>query len=287
MGRQRLAGGAPEGGAGAGGLFAALDWGAASAAGFVVAFVDPEIFFALGAAGSAAESGVGDDLIAGVVGDVGLEVFASGPDEAGEFGDAERGDFAEGIHVAGEAEFGFEDVADAGEDRLGEEGFGDFGVGMGAEAAEDFGVVVFGGEDVGAELIKALAATEGVGGVKFGDGDVEGDGFEILRVDDDAHVEAMALPFFVGAVDVPAARHEHVSEEDEAAGEMDEEPLAVGFDFFDGAAGDGSVDFDSFEFGEDGFEGSDALVGERAVERAGGTEDCVAFRHGKKSTVDS
>ena len=45
-----MAGGAPEGGAGAGGLFAAFDRGAAFAAGFVVAFVDPEIFFAVGAA---------------------------------------------------------------------------------------------------------------------------------------------------------------------------------------------------------------------------------------------
>ena len=207
-----LAGGAPEGGAGAGGLFAAFDAGAAFAAGFAATFVDPEILFAVGAAGGAAESGVRDDLVAGIVGDVGLEIFAGGPDETGEFGDAERRDFAEGIYVAGEAEFGFEDVADAGEDRLGEEGFGDFGVGMGAEAAEDFGVVVFGGEDVGAELIEALAATERVGGVKFGDWDIEADGFEILRADDDAHVEAMAPPFFVGAVEVPTAGHQHMSE---------------------------------------------------------------------------
>ena len=139
-----MAGGTPESGAGAGGLFAAFDAGAAFAAWFALAFVDPEIFFAVGAAGGAAESGVRDDLVAGIVGDVGLEIFARGGDEAGEFGDAERGDFAEGIHIACKTKFGFEDVADAGEDRLGEEGFGDFGVGMGAEAAEDFGVVVFG-----------------------------------------------------------------------------------------------------------------------------------------------
>lgn len=211
----RLAGGAPESGAGAGGLFAAGDRGGAFAAGFVVAFVDPKIFFAVGAAGGAAQSGMRNDLVAGVVGDVGLEIFAGGGDEAGEFGDAESGDSAEGIYVAGEAEFRFEDVADAGEDRLGEEGFGDFGVGMGAEAAEDFGVVIFGGEDVGAELIEALAAAQGVGGMEFGDGDVEGDGIDLRRADDDAHVEAIAFPFFVGAVDVPAAGHEHVGEEDE------------------------------------------------------------------------
>ena len=115
--------------------------------------------------------------------------------------------------------------------------------------------------------------------MEFGDGDVEGDGVDIWRADDDAHVGAVALPFFVGAIDVPAAGHEHVGEENEVAGEMDEQPFAVGFDFFDGAAGDGRVDFDAFEFGEDGFEGGDGLVGERAVERAGGAEDCVAFRH--------
>ena len=86
-------------------MFAAGDGGGAFAAGFARAFVDPEIFFAVGTAGGAAESCVGDDLVAGIVGDVGLEIFARGSDEAGEFGDAECGDFAEGIHVAGEAEF--------------------------------------------------------------------------------------------------------------------------------------------------------------------------------------
>src|SRR5579871_1403302 len=189
--RERLAGGTPEGGAGAGGLFTALDERAAFATGFVVAFVDPEIFFAVGAAGGAAESGVRDDLVAGVVGDVGLEIFAGGPDEAGEFGDAERRDFAEGVYVAGEAELGFEDVADAGQDRLGEKGFGDFCLGMRAETAQDFGVVVLGGEDVWAKLIETLAATERVGGVEFGDGDVEGDGVDISCVNDDAHVETI------------------------------------------------------------------------------------------------
>ena len=129
-----MAGGAPEGGAGAGGLFAAFDAGAAFAARFASAFVDPEIFFAVGTAGGAPEARVGDDLVAGVVGDVGLEIFAGGSDEAGEFGDAEGGYFAEGIYVAGETKLGFEDVADAGEDRLGEEGFGNFCVWMGAEA---------------------------------------------------------------------------------------------------------------------------------------------------------
>jgi hypothetical protein len=257
-----------------------LDESSAFAAGFAVAFVDPEIFFAVGAAGGAAESSVGDDLVAGIVGDVGLEIFAGSADEAGQFGDTERGDFAKGIHITCEAKLGFEDVADAGEDRLREKGFSDFGVGMGAETAKDFGVVVLGGEDIGAELIEGVSATKRVGGVELGDGDIEGDGVDFRRADDDAHVEAMALPFFVGAVDVPTAGHEHVGEEDEPAGKMDEHPFAVGFDFFDGAAGDGRVDFDAFEFGEDGFEGGDGLVCERAVERAGGAEDCVAFRHG-------
>ena len=77
---QRLAGGTPERGAGARGLFARLDWGGAVAAGLGAALVDEEIFFAVTAAGGAAASGVGDDLVAGVVGDVGLEEFSRGGD---------------------------------------------------------------------------------------------------------------------------------------------------------------------------------------------------------------
>ena len=117
--------------------------------------------------------------------------------------------------------------------------------------------------------------------MEFGDGDVESNGIDLRRSNEDAHMEAVALPFFVGAVDVPAAGHEHVGEEDKAAGKVDEEPFAVGFDFFDRATGDWRVDFDAFEFGEYRFEGGDGLVGERAVERACGAEDCVAFRHGE------
>ena len=172
---------APEGGAGVGGLFAGFDGGAAMAARFAATRIDPEIFFAVGAAGGATEAGVSDDLVAGSVGDVGLEIFARGGDEAGEFGDAECGDVAERIHVAGEAKFGFEDVADAGEYRLGEERFGEVDVGMSAKASQDFDVVVFGGKDVGAELIEDVSATEGIGGVKFGDWDVEGDRQRFFR----------------------------------------------------------------------------------------------------------
>ena len=193
-------------------MFAGFDWSGAAATGFAFAFVDPEIFPAVGAAGGAAKARVRDHLVAGIVGDVGLEEFSRGPDEASEFGDAEGFDAAEGIYPASEAEFGFEDVADAGEDRLREKGFGDFQIPVGAEAAEDFGVVVFGGEDVGAELIEIAAATEGVGGVEFGDGDVESYGVDCVGADDDAHVGTMELPFFVGAIDVPTSGHQHVGE---------------------------------------------------------------------------
>ena len=46
--------------------------------------------------------------------------------------------------------------------------------------------------------------------MEFGNGDVEGYGVDLSGVDDDAHVGAVALPFFVGAIDVPAAGHQHV-----------------------------------------------------------------------------
>ena len=129
---RRLAGWAPEGGAGVEALLAGLDGCAANAAGLAAAMVDPEVLFGVGAAGGAADAGVGDDLVARGVGDVGRHQLAGVGDEGGEFGDGERLDGAEGMDAAGEADLGLEDVADSGEEVLGEEGDADFEVGAGS-----------------------------------------------------------------------------------------------------------------------------------------------------------
>jgi hypothetical protein len=88
-------------------------------------------------------------------------------------------------------------------------------------------------------------AGEGVGGVELGDGDVEAYGDPVCDGDGYAHLAAGALPFLAGAVEVPGAAHEHVGDEDEVAGEVEEEPFAAGLDAFDGAAGEGLVVVDA------------------------------------------
>ncbi len=105
---------APKGDAGVEALLAGFDGGAATAARFAATRIDPEIFFAVGAAGGATKAAVSNDLIAGSAGDIGEQEFAGGRNEAGKFADAECGDGAERIHDTGEANFGFEDIADAG-----------------------------------------------------------------------------------------------------------------------------------------------------------------------------
>ena len=209
---ERLAGGAPEGGAGVEALLARFDGGATAAARFATPRVNPEIFFAVGAAGSATRATVRDDLIAGSAGDIGEQKFACGGNEAGKFSDAERGYGAEGMYETGKADFGFEDIADAGEQRLGEERFAYGGIGTAAETLQDFGVVIFGGEDGRSDLVEDATAAQRIGGVKFGDGYLEGDSVDFFGANDDAHVVATAVPFFAGAVDVPTAAHEHVGE---------------------------------------------------------------------------
>ena len=119
--------------------------------------------------------------------------------------------------------------------------------------------------------------------MKFGDLDVEGHGQDFLCFEDDAHVDASALPRLAEAVDVPTAAHEHVGEQDEIAGEMDEEPFAAGFDFFDGAPGDTGIDFDAGEMREDGFEVGDGLTSEGAMQCSRGAEDGIAFGHVTRS----
>ena len=106
---------APEGDAGVEALLAGFDGGAAAAARFATTRVNPEIFFAIGAAGGATRATVRNDLIAGGASDIGEQEFACGGNEGGKFGDAERGYGAEGIHGTGKADFGFEDIANAGD----------------------------------------------------------------------------------------------------------------------------------------------------------------------------
>ena len=76
----------------------------------------------------------------------------------------------------------------------------------------------------------ALSRSKRGGGVDAGYGDAEGYGYEVCCFQDDAGIGAGLVPAFAGAVDVPAAGHEHVGDEDLLVREMDEEPLASCFD---------------------------------------------------------
>ena len=140
-----------------------------------------------------------------------------------------------------------------------------------------------GASGAGPRRLKPFAARQAGGGVELGHRDVEGDGQHRRRLHHDPHVRAVSLPLFAGSVDVPAAAHQHVGEQNQIAGKMHEQPLAAGFHGIDGAAGEWGIVIDAREFGEDGFEARDGLAGERAVEGAGGAEDGVAFGHVRRT----
>ena len=82
-----------------------------------------------------------------------------------------------------------------------------------------------------------------------------------------------------GTVDVPAAVHAHVRAQHQAAGEAHQQVLAGRVDALDRPAGERRVVVDPGERGEHRLEADDRLAGQRAVQRARGAEDGVAFRH--------
>ena len=117
--------GAPVGAAGVAALQGALNWGLADAAGLAFAAVDPEVVAGVGCAGSAAlAAAVRDDQVVGVFEDVGGEELLGGFYDLFRLTTGEGADLEEGVELEGEADFGFEDVAYAGEYALTQEDVG-------------------------------------------------------------------------------------------------------------------------------------------------------------------
>ena len=83
----------------------------------------------------------GGAVMAGGFGHVGEEKFARGGDESGELVRGECGNFAEGVQAAGEGDFGFEDIAESGDDGLIEEGEAEFEIGARGEVGDGDGGV--------------------------------------------------------------------------------------------------------------------------------------------------
>src|ERR1039458_4495244 len=129
--------------------------------------------------------------------------------------------------------------------------------------------VEIGRERRGAESVEAFAALQAVGGVELRYRNIEGDSEHRRGLHYDAHVRAVPLPLFAGTVDVPTAAHQHVSEQDEVAGEVHEEPLAARFHGLDGASGERGVVIDARQLGEHGFEAREEL----STEGAGRSEE--------------
>ena len=104
------------------------------------------------------------------------------------------------------------------------------------------------------EAVEPFAARQAGGGVELGHRHVEGDGQHRRSLHHNPHVSAVPLPLFAGTVDVPAAAHQHVGEQNQIARKMHEQPLAAGFHGFDRAPGKRGIVIDPRQFRKHGFE---------------------------------
>lgn len=288
-----LAVGAPVGAAGVRALEAALDGGVAAATGFAFATIDPEAGAGVGVAGGAAFAALeGDDAVGGVFEDVGGEESLGGGDHVFRLARGEGADPAEGAQAEQETDLRLVDIAHAGQDFLAKEDVAQLFVHIGQEAGD--GVVGVKGfaQDVAVRGGNSAVAGERGCGVHFGDGDADCKSDEVGGFEVDADVAAGDEPAFAGAVDVPAAAHQHVGDENGRgfdggglpflgmrAGEVDQKPLAAGFYFGDDLAGEGLVIVGTGDQGVGGFEAGNGLAGEGTAESTGGSIDGIAFRH--------
>jgi len=115
---QELALGAPECWARIHPLFARFNLRAAFAARLTAPAVNPKVFVACDAAGCSSDSRVGDDLVAGIIRNIGEQEFSSGGQQAREFGNTERSHNAERMDSASKTDLGFKDVSNTRQQRL-------------------------------------------------------------------------------------------------------------------------------------------------------------------------
>src|ERR1700742_1994546 len=109
---------------------------------------------------------------------------------------------------------------------------------------------------------------------------LKGNGFKIICGDHNTHLLARALPAFAAAVDVPTAVHQHVREQDEITGKIDEEPLSSRFNTIHCATCQRRIVMDADQWCVDRLKGDDFLSCQCAVQGACGAKDGIAFRHG-------
>ena len=115
--------------------------------------------------------------------------------------------------------------------------------------------------------------------MKLGHRHSKGDGDHVAGFDHDPHLARRRFPSFARAIDVPAATHQHMREENESAGKVHQHPFAVRLDLFHVSPGDGRVFLYATKLGKRSFKARDDFSCECAVERARRTIDGIALGH--------
>ena len=125
-------------------------------------------------------------------------------------------------------------------------------------------------------------AIELTGRQQFGDRNVETHSAGLRGTDQDPHVASGPVPAGPGGIDVPTAVHSHMRAQNQVPGKSHEEVLAACGNGLDGPSNDRTVVGNAVQRREDGLEPRDQMAGHEGVERPGGPEDRVPFRHLQK-----
>ena len=94
-----------------------------------------------------------------------------------------------------------------------------------------------------------------------------------------SHLACRLLPSLARTINMPTAAHQHVCGERSASREMDEQPLAAGFNRVYKLAGEWRVVIESRKQRIGGAEPRDSLAGKCTAHRARSSENGIALGH--------
>ena len=180
-----------------------------------------------------------------------------------------------GVDAFQEQDLALEDVADAGQGALVEQGFGDRHGGAGLQAFDGRVGVEGRVEQVGAELLQGRVEDHGALVHQLDHRRVEAHDDVLGHLQDDARLPGGLAPALAMRVAVPGARHAQVGVQRQAIAEADHQVLAHRLDGDDGGA-DHALDGRA---GRARVRGQHRLPDQQRPQRGGRLEDRVAFRH--------
>src|ERR1700733_2143437 len=183
------------------------------------------------------------------------------------------------MHSASETDFRFEYITNAGQNRLREKCLANCQLQPAAQASQNLCVVILRGKHRRAKLVEDAPPPQRFARGELRDRHREPPRLKLRSSCHDPHVPRGPLPALGTTVNVPAAVHQHVRQQNQVAGKINQQPFAASFDLLHHSARHSGVHFHALEFRQDALESCNSFASKCAIERARRAKNRISLRH--------